>query len=80
MKFDIAPPEANRYGFGLTEAEVRRLQRILQEQCNETLTLDEAWARGIELLAFGRMLLESLPPRVSSTPGPIVRTSSPLTS
>lgn len=49
------------FGLGLTEAEVRRLQYILRRECGVELTLQGAWARAIELLAFARMLVEALP-------------------
>ena len=50
-----------RYGFGLTEAEVRRLQDILRREGESDVTLDQAWARAIELLSLFRMLLGPLP-------------------
>jgi hypothetical protein len=62
---DRAHDLENRYGFGLTEPEVRRLQDIIQRECGVELTLEQAWARGIELLSFAKMLLESLPPKHS---------------
>ena len=51
-----------RYAFGLTETEVRRLQDILRRECGLGLTLEQTWGRAIELLAFGKRLLEALPP------------------
>ena len=62
-----ARDSGNRYAYGLTEAEVRRLQDILRRECGIDLTLEQAWARAIELLAFGKRLIEALPPQ-SSTP------------
>lgn len=62
---DRAHDLENRYGFGLSEHEVRRLQDILQRECGLELTLEQAWARGIELLSFAKMLLEALPPKRS---------------
>ena len=56
---DSAHPE-NRFAFGLTESEVRRLQDILRRE-GEELTLAQAWARAIELLSLFRMLLGPLP-------------------
>ena len=50
-----------RYAFGLTEAEVRRLQDILSHDGEPDVTLDQAWARAIELLGLFRMLLGPLP-------------------
>jgi len=49
-----------RYGFGLTEAQVLRLQSILKSE-GVDLTLEQAWARAIELIALFRMLLGPLP-------------------
>ena len=53
--------EADHYAFGLTAAEVERLRGILRSEYGVELTLEEAWARGIELLAFAKILIESLP-------------------
>jgi hypothetical protein len=50
-----------RYGFGLTEPEVRRLQEILRRRHHAELPLDEVWQRAIELLELGMVLLDSLP-------------------
>lgn len=52
-----ADPE--RYGAGLTEAEVRRFQAILREQCGHDVPLPEAWSRAIELLSLVEMLLQA---------------------
>jgi hypothetical protein len=49
-----------RFGFGLTESEVRRLQDILRRD-GEDLTLEQAWARAVELLSLFRMLLGPIP-------------------
>jgi len=49
---------AQRFGAGLTEAEVRRFQAILREQCGVELPLPEVWSRAIELLSLVEMLLE----------------------
>jgi hypothetical protein len=54
------------YALGLPEAEVRRLQDILRRECGVELTLEQAWARGIELLTFAKMILEALPPKTQS--------------
>jgi hypothetical protein len=48
---------SKRFGAGLTEAEVRRLQAILREQCGRDVALSEAWPRAIELLSLVEMLL-----------------------
>jgi len=47
-----------RFGAGLTEAEVRRFQAILREKCGVDLPLPEAWSRAIELLSLVEMLLQ----------------------
>ena len=52
---------AGQFAFGLTAAEVERLRGILRSEYSVELTLEEAWARGIELLAFAKILVESLP-------------------
>jgi hypothetical protein len=52
------PPEC-RYAFGLTEVEVRRFQEIVRRCCRVELTIEEAWARAIEVLALGRLLIEA---------------------
>jgi hypothetical protein len=56
-----AQDSETRYGFGLTEAEVRRLQDILRSEGESEVTLDHAWARAIELLTLFRLLLGPLP-------------------
>jgi len=50
-----------RYGFGLTEAAIRRLQVILRRQGEPDVTLEQAWARAVELISLFRMLLGPLP-------------------
>jgi hypothetical protein len=60
MDIHAHDPET-RYGLGLTEAEVRRLQDILRREGESEVTLDQAWARAIELLSLFRMLLGPLP-------------------
>lgn len=52
-----------RFGFGLTETEVRRLRDIMRRESHVDLTMEQAWERAIELLSFTKMLLESLPPK-----------------
>lgn len=54
------------YGSGLTEVEVQRLQDILRRDCGVDLTVEDAWARAVELLAFGELLLKSLSPHAST--------------
>lgn len=48
-----------RFGAGLNEAEVRRLQVILRGQCGVDVGLPEAWSRAIALLTLVEMLLAS---------------------
>jgi len=48
-----------RFGAGLTEAEVRRFQTILREDCGADVTLPEAWSRAIELLSLIELLLRA---------------------
>lgn len=58
----LAPvPEGReeRYSFGLTEREVLRLQDIVRRNCGVELSLQDAWARAIELVAFTRTLAEA---------------------
>ena len=52
------PSDHERFGAGLTEANVRRFQAILREQCRVDVGLPEAWARAIELLSLVELLLE----------------------
>ena len=58
---NISPNELRRerFGAGLTEAEVRRFQKILREQCGADLALPEAWSHAIELLSLVEMLLNA---------------------
>jgi len=46
-----------RFGGGLTEAEVHRFQAIMREHCGIDVPLPEAWGRAIELLSLVEMLL-----------------------
>lgn len=69
-----------RFGAGLTEAEVRRFQTILREDCGADLSMPEAWSRAIELLSLVEMLLRSRGVvGLSNPPSRAVRASSPLT-
>lgn len=69
-----------RFGAGLTEAEVRRLQTILREDCGADLPLPEVWRRAIELLSLVEMLMRwrGVVDRPSD-PSAVVRASSLLT-
>lgn len=48
-----------RFGAGLSEAEVRRFQTILERDCGARISLPDAWSRAIALLALVEMLLQS---------------------
>jgi hypothetical protein len=50
--------QKRHFAFGLTESEVRRLQGILQRECHVELTLEQAWARSIDLLALAMLLVD----------------------
>ena len=63
MESQVQTTNESRFGAGLTEAEVRRLQDILRRESHVELTLEQTWERAIELLSFTKMLLESLPRR-----------------
>ena len=55
--------------YGLTQKEVERLRRIIAKEFGVVLSNAEAWQRAIELMAFAKILLESLPPgRPDSAP------------
>lgn len=58
MEYPIGPTPS--YGFGLTEPQVQRLRDILRRDGLD-LTMEEAWARAIELLSLFRMLLGPIP-------------------
>jgi hypothetical protein len=47
------------YGYGLPAKEVERLRKIVKEECDLDLSMDEAWAEAIELVSFGRLLVEA---------------------
>lgn len=73
-------PLLRRFGAGLTEAEVRRLQTILREDCDAELPLPEVWSRAIELLSLVEMLLRWRGAvDQSDVPSSAVRASSLLT-
>jgi hypothetical protein len=59
MVDDSLTPSIPRFGAGLAEAEVRRFQTILREECCVELPLTDAWSRAIELLSLTEMLLQS---------------------
>ncbi|HEY6195525.1 MAG TPA: hypothetical protein VI504_10820 [Candidatus Eisenbacteria bacterium] len=52
-----------RFAFGLTTAEVARFRDIIRRECGVELTMEAAWTRAIEVLAFAKVLLNSLPPK-----------------
>lgn len=51
------PPRHGPFGAGLSEAEVRRFQAILELDCGVKMPLPEAWSRAIELVSLVEMLL-----------------------
>ncbi len=55
------PANESRFAFGLTTPEVERFRDIMRRECGVELTLEQAWARAIELLSLFRMLLGPLP-------------------
>jgi hypothetical protein len=52
-------PPHGQFGAALSEAEVRRFQRILARDCGISVSLPEAWSRAIELLSLVEMLLQN---------------------
>ena len=54
---DRVPDPDKRYGLGLTEEAVRCLQDILRREGDTDVTLEQAWARAIELISLFRMFL-----------------------
>ncbi len=46
------------FGYGLTTQDVEELRTILREDCNEDVSLEEAWSRAAALLALTQVLLE----------------------
>ena len=64
MSLDAASTgDHDRFAFGLTTAEVARFRDIMRRECGVDLTMEAAWARAIEVLAFAKLLLHSLPPK-----------------
>ena len=51
-------PYRGRFGAGLSEAEVRRFQMILERDCGVRVSLPDAWGRAIALLSLVELLLE----------------------
>jgi len=49
---------SRRFGAGLTEANVRRLQDILRDELGLDLPLPETWSRAIALISLVEMLLQ----------------------
>lgn len=68
MEQPVYATEERRYGFGLTEGAVRRLQDILRREGALDITLEQAWARAVELISLFRMLLGQLPEDRTSDP------------
>ena len=59
--------EEAHYAFALTQSEVERFRDVMRRESGTELTMAEAWARAIELLALFRMLLGPLPEDPSLT-------------
>jgi hypothetical protein len=78
----LAPPPNGHFSFGLTSADVEEFRDILRSECGETLGLEEAWSRAIEMLALCRMLLEPLPddPSAVQTSSGLVSSAAPTVS
>jgi hypothetical protein len=75
----LATPHG-QFGAALSEAEVRRLQSILERDCGVSVTLPEAWSRATALLSLVEVLLQNggaMPAGGESSTG--VRASSLLT-
>lgn len=65
MADNVAPslpasdPARGRFGAGLSESEVRRLQRILQESGVADMSMPKAWSCAIELMSLVELVLDS---------------------
>lgn len=53
------PDHEGRFGAGLNEADVRRLQAILREQRGVDIAMPETWSRAIEILSLVEVLMQS---------------------
>jgi hypothetical protein len=57
----LTPPSDQRFAFGLTPTDVEEFRAILESECDEKLSIEEAWSRAIQILALYRMLLGPIP-------------------
>jgi hypothetical protein len=57
----LTSPRDRQFAFGLTSVDVEEFREIIESECGETLSLEEAWSRAIEVLALCRMLLGPIP-------------------
>lgn len=67
---DANQGEQDHFAFGLTPADAAEFREILRTECNEELTLEEAWTRATEVLAVFTVFLDRL------SAGPVRRPSS----
>jgi hypothetical protein len=61
MEPHVRGREEQRFGAGLTEADVRRFQDIVRRSCGTELGLEEAWSRAIAILTLVCDLLHDEP-------------------
>lgn len=54
----LSPTGQNGFAFGLTTDNVEELRTILQDDCGEQVSLEEAWGRAAALLALTQLLLD----------------------
>jgi hypothetical protein len=52
---------SERFALGLTRADVDEFRALIHRECDESLSLEEAWKRATEVLTLFRMLLGPLP-------------------
>jgi len=57
---DYNDAEDPKYGFGLTEFQVYRLQKILTRMRGQEVSLSEAWGRACEMLAMAHAMMAVL--------------------
>ena len=56
--FRLKDPDRKRFAGGLPEAEVLRLRDILRREHGVELSMEETWARALDLLSFFKALLK----------------------
>lgn len=52
--------DSARFAFGLSQADVEEFRELIDRECGEELSREEAWKRASEVLALFRMLLGPL--------------------